>query len=137
MLDGVRVGYEFTRSRRRTIGFSVDADGLSVRAPSWAALHNVDAAIREKGRWILRKLEEMRQRRDRSDATHFDWKEGVSFPFIGRPVVVQLEPAQALAGVEALFEAGADEQPAVLRLGLAHDAGAASERRPCAPARAA
>src|ERR1700760_3652111 len=62
MLGHARVAYEFTRGKRRTIGFVVGAEGLSVRAPRWVALRDVDAAVKEKTDWILRKLAETRQR---------------------------------------------------------------------------
>src|SRR5262245_29673454 len=62
MLGHARVAYEFTRGKRRTIGFVVGADGLSVRAPRWVALRDVDAAVKEKADWILRKLAETQQR---------------------------------------------------------------------------
>ena len=48
--------------RRRSIGFVVDADGLTVRAPNWVALRDIDAAVREKQRWILARFAEQRER---------------------------------------------------------------------------
>ena len=64
-LDGRSIAssaFALSASQRRTIGFIVGAEGLSVRAPKWVALRDVDAAVREKGRWILRKLAEQRER---------------------------------------------------------------------------
>src|SRR5690349_3768369 len=52
VLGNARVAYEFTRGKRRTIGFVVGAEGLSVRAPRWVALRDVDAAVLEKSSWI-------------------------------------------------------------------------------------
>ena len=68
LLDGCLVAYAFKRSRRRTIGFSVGVDGLSVSAPAWAPLRDVEAALREKSGWIVRKLGEMRERGSRMEA---------------------------------------------------------------------
>ena len=56
------VAYEFRRAKRRSIGFSVRPEGLTVRAPQWVPLYQVDAALREKADWILRKLTESRAR---------------------------------------------------------------------------
>ena len=56
LLQGVTVAYRFERSRRRSIGFTVGPEGLVVRAPSWVALREVDAAVQEKAGWILAKL---------------------------------------------------------------------------------
>ena len=77
-LGNARVAYEFTRGKRRTIGFLVGAEGLSVRAPRWVALRDVDAAVREKGDWILRKLTETRQRHARLESARIEWKDGVA-----------------------------------------------------------
>ena len=49
-LGGAQVAYEFKRGQRRTIGFSVGADGLTVSAPRWTPVHEVVAALREKER---------------------------------------------------------------------------------------
>ena len=57
-LAGRVVEYRFARSRRRTLGIVVDADGLSVRAPLRAAWREVEAFVREKERWIVAKLDE-------------------------------------------------------------------------------
>src|SRR5512133_1820426 len=56
------VAYEFKRGQRRSIGFSVGPHGLAVRAPKWVPLVQVDAALQEKSAWILRKLQESRER---------------------------------------------------------------------------
>lgn len=57
-LCGHVVEYEFKRGKRSTIGFSVGADGLSVRAPKWVTLTDVQKALGEKASWIVRKLVE-------------------------------------------------------------------------------
>lgn len=52
------VEFRFGRSRRRTIGISIDASGLAVSAPRYAPMAEVDKFLGEKSRWILRKLDE-------------------------------------------------------------------------------
>jgi predicted metal-dependent hydrolase len=52
------VEYRFARSRRRTIGISVDASGLAVRAPLRAPWRDIEGFLREKERWILARLDE-------------------------------------------------------------------------------
>ena len=52
------VEFRFARSRRRTIGISIDASGLAVAAPPHAPWSEVENFLREKSRWILRKLDE-------------------------------------------------------------------------------
>jgi hypothetical protein len=57
-LGGRPVEYRFARRRRRTLGITVDADGLRVAAPLRAPWRDIEAFLREKESWILAKLEE-------------------------------------------------------------------------------
>jgi hypothetical protein len=52
------ITYRFTRSKRRTIGLTVDASGLSVRAPHRVSWREIEAFLREKHRWIVARLNE-------------------------------------------------------------------------------
>jgi predicted metal-dependent hydrolase len=112
LLSGHRVAYELRRSRRRSIGFVVGAEGLSVSAPRWVGQAEIEAALSEKAQWILRKLQEQRERAARLQATRVQWREGGSVPFLGEAVIMVLDPrtsgavlhtdAQALPGVPRL-----------------------------------
>lgn len=57
-LGGREIEYRFVRRRRRTLGLTVDADGLKVSAPLRAPWRDIESFMREKERWILKKLEE-------------------------------------------------------------------------------
>ena len=85
------VPYALQRVRRRSIGFTVGADGLAVRAPTWVTLSAVDAALREKSGWILRKLNESRERQQRIEA---QWR-GLIAPHLLAHLVVR--PARRFA----------------------------------------
>jgi predicted metal-dependent hydrolase len=123
VLGSARVAYEFKRGKRKTIGFLVGAEGLSVRAPRWVALRDVDAAVREKADWILRKLQETQQRHARVEATRIAWKDGAGFPFMGEPVVIRLDPKHGFASVGGtLDEAEVAGGPRILRLAVAQNA---------------
>lgn len=98
-LGNAVVGYEFRRAKRRTIGFVVGEEGLVVRAPKWVPLYEVDAAVREKSDWILRKLVETRERHERLEATRIDWRDGAALPFLGESIVVVLDPRHAFTSV--------------------------------------
>ena len=98
VLGDAVVGYALQRARRRSIGFTVGADGLSVRAPSWVTLAAVDAALREKSAWILRKLDEARERQQRLEHARIVWRDGAELPYLGESLRVVLDPAQSAAG---------------------------------------
>lgn len=105
LLGGISVGYAFRRSRRRTIGFSVGADGLAISAPKWVPLYEIDKAVIEKSGWILKKLQETRARHQQMESARIDWRDGACFPFMGGQVRVVLDPRHAFGGVGAALQA--------------------------------
>ncbi|MES2978678.1 MAG: SprT family zinc-dependent metalloprotease [Pseudomonadota bacterium] len=130
VLSGVLVAFAFRRGKRRTIGFSVGAEGLAVSAPKWVTLAEVDKSVRGKTEWILRKLYETRDRHHRLQSARIDWQNGAQFPFVGGTVRVELDPRHAFAGVGAqlessppgLYAEGANGLEMTVRLGLPHNA---------------
>ena len=124
-LHGQQVGYELRRARRRSIGFSVDLDGLAVSAPRWVGLADIEAALRERGEWILRKLAEQRERRQRIEAARIDWRDGAAVPFLGRPLRLALDPLVVGA---VLRGADASCETARLHVGLPREASSAQIR---------
>src|SRR5256885_1108070 len=91
-LDEHVIGYALRRVRRRSIGFVVSPEGLAVSAPKWIGLGDIEDALREKGRWILRKLREQKERQQRLQQARVDWRDGTSIPFLGEPAIVVLDP---------------------------------------------
>jgi predicted metal-dependent hydrolase len=121
-LDGHLVAYEMRRARRRSIGFVVGGDGLSVSVPRWVGARELDAALLEKRAWILRKLREQRERAARQQAARVDWRDGTALPFLGATVIIVLDPG----ATGAVLDRDAGTLPGVprrlLRLGLPHTA---------------
>lgn len=105
-LCDAHVAYEFKRGKRRTIGMQVGPDGLVVSAPRWVPLYEVEAALQEKAAWIVRKLDEMRERQQRLESARIEWRDGSSFPFLGETVIVVLDPTQAYRAVGGSLKAG-------------------------------
>ena len=116
------VAYALKRARRRSIGFIVGTEGLSVNAPKWVGLHDIEAALHEKSRWILKKLQEQRERAQRMQSAKVEWRDGTTIPFLGEMVIVVLD-ARATG---AVLNTDADALPGVPRLtlhvGLPHTA---------------
>ena len=113
VLDGHRVAYELRRARRRSIGFVVGLDGLTVAAPRWVGLADVDRALQAKAGWILRKLQEQQERGRRLQAARVDWRDGARLPFLGRELELRLGGAAPGAVLEP-----AGTGPGLLRIGL-------------------
>ena len=126
LLGGVAVAYEFKRGKRRTIGFSVGPDGLVVSAPKWVPLYEIDKAVLEKSDWIIKKLQETRDRHQRQESARIEWKDGTTLPFLGEQVIVVLDPRHAFGGVGAELKSSTDTLPGVtfltLHVGLPHSA---------------
>ncbi len=106
-LHHAQVAYEFKRGKRRTIGFSVGPDGLVVSAPKWVPLHEVEAALQEKAAWVLKKLDETRERKAQLESNRIEWRDGTSIPFLGEPVIVVLDPRHGFDGVGAMLNTDA------------------------------
>ena len=117
------VAYAFARGRRQTIGFAVGPEGLVVRAPRWTPLGEVDAALREKAPWILRKLQETQERQARQDGARITWSDGTLLPLLGETMQVRLDPAHSFKGKGAQLDAPTvDGRARILQISLPHTA---------------
>ncbi len=92
LLDGHPVAYTLRRARRRSIGFTVTAEGLAVAAPRWVSMAEIERALQDKSGWILRKLQEQRERARRIEAAAIAWGDGCSLPYLGQPLRLRLLP---------------------------------------------
>ncbi len=108
------VGYALKRARRRTIGFIIGPEGLSVNAPKWVGIGEIEAGLREKGAWILRKLREQQERSQRLAQAKVDWRDGTAIPFLGETVIVVLDSR----ATGAMLNTDADALPGVPHLTL-------------------
>jgi len=119
-LGAHRLAYELRRSSRRSIGFVVGAEGLSVAAPRWVGIREIEAALHEKAAWILRKLAEQQEQARRVQAARIDWRDGVAIPFLGESVIVVLDARAGTVG--AVLDVADETLPGgarlTLRLGL-------------------
>lgn len=126
LLEGTLVAYEFRRARRRSIGFVVGPEGLSVSAPRWVGVGEVDAALRSKSSWILRKLAEQHERGRQQAAAQVSWCDGAVLPVLGRPL--RLRRVDGPSGVLMRASASADGGDDELWVGIPADAPARAWR---------
>ena len=69
---GVRVvQYELRRTRRRTIGLTIDQRGLTIAAPNRTPMAEIEQVMRERQAWIVSKLDEWTAGR-RANAARYD-----------------------------------------------------------------
>jgi predicted metal-dependent hydrolase len=100
-LGGQAVEYRLVRARRRSIGMEVHLEGLTVRAPRWVALRDIEVALYERAAWILRALHEWRARR--RDVMPREWKTGAPILYRGRELALVLFPSRHAAIDADLF----------------------------------
>jgi predicted metal-dependent hydrolase len=91
-LAGQPIDYRLIRARRRTIGMEVNLEGLTVRAPRWVTLSEIEAALAERGQWIVKALAEWRGRR--RDVMPRVWKSGAPILFRGSELALEVYPAR-------------------------------------------
>jgi len=86
------IQYQLRRARRRTIGFTIDDRGLTIAAPRWVSVAEIEAAIVEKERWIRRKLAEYRDWQARQPLTRVHFGDGGTLLLLGRRITLRLRP---------------------------------------------
>ena len=90
----------------------VHLDGLTVRAPRWVTLRDIEAALVERAAWIVRSLDEWRARR--RDVMPREWKSGAPIVFRGEALTLAVYPARHA-------EIGADLFHVTVRHPRSHD----------------
>ncbi len=97
-LPGSILTYELKRAKRRSIGFTIDDRGLTVAAPRWVTIAEIEAAIVEKSRWIQTKLRDWQTRKASLPALR--WADGAALPLLGGEVRIALRPAAEAARLD-------------------------------------
>lgn len=87
--SGIRIKYEFRRSKRRTIGFLVNENGLRVTAPRWATLKSVEEAIKKKESWITSKLHYFLHQYKKRVETPLQLENGATLPYFGNNLLLR------------------------------------------------
>ena len=122
-LGEIAVAYEFKRGKRKTIGLSVGKEGLTVSAPRWSPLGEVEALIRTKSAWVLEKLQKAHERVGEMAQAKTVWADGAEFDFLGERVRLALDPTHGFQQVGAALEAAVESHGLpTLRLSVAGNA---------------
>jgi predicted metal-dependent hydrolase len=100
-LVGLDVEYALVRARRRTIGIEVGPDGVTVRAPRWVPIREIEAALVERSRWLARSIEAWRGRR--RDALPREWRSGAAVLHRGVDLTLCLRAGPATVVQADLF----------------------------------
>jgi predicted metal-dependent hydrolase len=101
VLGGESIPYQLLRARRQSIGMEVHLEGITVRAPRWVTIHEIEAALKQRAGWVVRTLNEWRERR--REAMPRVWTSGAPILYRGRELALELFPARRPAMVADLF----------------------------------
>ena len=82
--------YRLKRSSRKSIGFAIDSTGLTITAPRWVTIADIETAIAEKQRWIFAKLIEWQTRVEQRALPRVEWGDGAELPYLGKLLRVRL-----------------------------------------------
>ena len=85
------VPYRLERSRRKTVGMMVDAQGLRVRAAPRVPIHEIERILYSKSRWILKSLDQAAQQKSQpvSFVPDLNVAEGESIRVLGQMLCVR------------------------------------------------
>ncbi|MEP6941576.1 MAG: SprT family zinc-dependent metalloprotease [Betaproteobacteria bacterium] len=92
LLCGRSIGYRLFRARRRSIGMLIDQTGLTVRAPPWVSIRDIEQALVERAQWVVDTLVEWQGRE--CEALPAAWREGAALLYLGRPLTLALFTAR-------------------------------------------
>ena len=85
--------YHLERAKRKTVGFIVDERGVTVRAPRWVSIAEIEKMLQEKESWIQKKLTEFGNWQREVGMQSVRFVDGAKLPYLGRTLTLKLEPA--------------------------------------------
>jgi len=109
-LGGQEITYTLTRSRRRSIGLQISQNGLRISAPLHTPLAHIDSVLQQKAGWITKKLAQWQDKKSLA----LDWSLDATYPLLGEPWHMALQPAGELAMIRSFDE----ELPQLHAIGL-------------------
>lgn len=97
-LEQLNLDYRLIRSKRKTVGFLIDDDGLRVSAPRWITINEIESSIVSKQLWIFRKMNEQRERSVRRLQPAMIWRDGAVFPYLGVDITLRVVDPGTISG---------------------------------------
>ncbi len=110
------IGFILRRSRRKSIGLTINDDGLQITAPNWVTLGQIDAAVIEKSAWVLGKLRLSQARQQQLATADTLWQHGGRIPYLGKRIVLALDDARKTPVFSGAAFAPRDGDPLYLAL---------------------
>lgn len=110
--------YHLERAKRKTVGFIVDERGVTVRAPRWVSVAEIEKMLQEKEGWIQKKLTEFGNWQKEIGMQTVRFEDGARIPYLGQFLKLRLDPAarsvflsEGKEGLELIVNASKDIEP--------------------------
>ena len=110
--------YHLERAKRKTVGFIVDERGVTVRAPRWVSVAEIEKMLQEKEGWIQKKLTEFGNWQKEIGMQTVRFEDGAKIPYLGLFLKLRLDPAarsvflsEGKEGLELIVNASKDTEP--------------------------
>lgn len=92
LIQGHELSFMLKRSQRKSIGLRISDEGLVITAPVWASQSQIQEALESKAKWILQKLQDLKQRLAQQAMSQTVWQDGGQLPYLGTLITLQLNP---------------------------------------------
>ena len=119
------IGYKLERRRRKNISLYVDAQGVTVRAPPWVGLKQIEVFLHEKAQWVLSQLSAQQERLVLKQKKQIRWENGGEVSYLGEMVYLEMVGKhkgvrlnEALMTLEVGIDASGDSQRDAQRLSV-------------------
>lgn len=89
ILNGREITYTLRWCKRKSIGLSIDHQGLHISVPLQTAPPQVDTILREKADWITKKLAQWETKKSLAPS----WAPDAAYPLLGEPWRIVLKPS--------------------------------------------
>ena len=110
--------YHLERAKRKTVGFIVDERGVTVRAPRWVSVAEIEKMLQEKEGWIQKKLTAFGNWQKEIGMQTVRFEDGAKIPYLGQFLKLRLDPAarsvflsEGKEGLELIVNASKDTEP--------------------------
>lgn len=99
-LNGREITYTLKRCKRKSIGLTIDHQGLRISVPWHTAPPHIDAVLRQKADWITQKLDQWQNKKSLAPT----WTHDASYPLLGEPWRIAQKPTGEIEMVQCFAE---------------------------------
>jgi hypothetical protein len=104
ILNGREITYTLKRCKRKSVGLTIDHQGLRISVPLQTALPRVETILREKADWITQKLEQWQNKKSLVPS----WTQDATYPLLGESWRIALKPSGEIGMARQLRNEAAD-----------------------------